>query len=129
MPADRQSRDVHAGRPSPWSVATPGAAVVDLVSLTKPFILITCLAMTAIGVFNKWGALPSVSPRLAGSAPFYQFTDRLGLPLVFAGLGHGSGAHAPNEYIVIRPAAGSKIAGLAEIEKGYVDMLFALAAN
>jgi len=85
------------------------------------------LVQAAIGVFNKWGARPSVSPRLAGSAPFYQFTDRLGLPLVFAGLGHGAGAHAPNEYIVIRPNEGSRIAGLAEIEKGYVDLLYALA--
>jgi acetylornithine deacetylase/succinyl-diaminopimelate desuccinylase-like protein len=87
------------------------------------------LVQAAIGVFNKWGATPSVSPRLAGSAPFYQFTDRLGLPLVFAGLGHGSGAHAPNEYIVIRPAEGSRIAGLAEIEKAYVDLIFALAGR
>jgi acetylornithine deacetylase/succinyl-diaminopimelate desuccinylase-like protein len=87
------------------------------------------IVRAAIGVFNKWNAAPSVSPRLAGSAPFYQFTDRLGLPLVFAGLGHGAGAHAPNEYIVIRPAPGSRIAGLAEIEKGYVDLLFALAAD
>jgi acetylornithine deacetylase/succinyl-diaminopimelate desuccinylase-like protein len=87
------------------------------------------LVQAAIGVFNKWGATPSVSPRLAGSAPFYQFTDRLGLPLVFAGLGHGSGAHAPNEYIVIRPAEGSRIAGLAEIEKAYVDLVFALAGR
>jgi acetylornithine deacetylase/succinyl-diaminopimelate desuccinylase-like protein len=83
----------------------------------------------AIGVFNKWGATPSVSPRLAGSAPFYQFTDRLGLPLVFAGLGHGSGAHAPNEYMVIRPKDGSSIAGLAAIEKAYVDLLYALAGE
>jgi acetylornithine deacetylase/succinyl-diaminopimelate desuccinylase-like protein len=83
----------------------------------------------AIGVFNKWGATPSVSPRLAGSAPFYQFTDRLGLPLVFSGLGHGSGAHAPNEYMLIRPKEGSKIAGLAEIEKAYVDLLYALAGT
>jgi acetylornithine deacetylase/succinyl-diaminopimelate desuccinylase-like protein len=87
------------------------------------------LVRAAIGVFNKWGTKPSVSPRLAGSAPFYQFTERLGLPLVFAGLGHGSGAHAPNEYMVIRPKSGSRIAGLAEIEKGYVDLLFALAEN
>jgi hypothetical protein len=39
------------------------------------------------------------------------------------------GAHAPNEYIVIRPAAGSGIAGLAGIEKGHVDLLYALAAS
>jgi hypothetical protein len=42
-------------------------------------------------------------------------------------LGHGSGAHAPNEYLVIEPQPGSAIAGLAEMEQGYVDLLFALA--
>ncbi|MFQ5636581.1 MAG: M20/M25/M40 family metallo-hydrolase [bacterium] len=85
------------------------------------------LVQAAIAVFNKWAKTREVWPRLAGSAPFYQFTERLGLPLVFNGLGHGSGAHAPNEYMVIYPNEGSKIAGLAEIEKGYVDILFALA--
>jgi acetylornithine deacetylase/succinyl-diaminopimelate desuccinylase-like protein len=87
------------------------------------------LVRAAIGVFNKWDAKPSVSPRLAGSAPFYQFTERLKLPLVFAGLGHGSGAHAPNEYLLVRPKEGSRIAGLAGIEKGYVDLLYALAGK
>jgi acetylornithine deacetylase/succinyl-diaminopimelate desuccinylase-like protein len=85
------------------------------------------LVRAAISVFNKWGQTGAVWPRLAGSAPFYQFTERLGLPLVFNGLGHGSGAHAPNEYMVIEPAAGSRVAGLAEIEKAYVDLLYALA--
>lgn len=85
------------------------------------------LVRAAIAVFNKYGHSPSVSPRLAGSAPFYQFTQRLGLPLVFSGLGHGSGAHAPNEYMLIHPADGSAVAGLAEIERSYVDLLFALA--
>ncbi len=86
------------------------------------------LVRAAISVFNKYGHPPSVWPRLAGSAPFYQFTERLGLPLVFSGLGHGSGAHAPNEYMVIHPRPGSRIAGLAEVEKAYVDLLYALAA-
>jgi len=85
------------------------------------------VVQATIGVFRKRGLEPQVSPWLAGSAPFYQFSDRLGLPLAFAGLGHGSGAHAPNEYMVIRPAEGTGIAGLAEIEEGYVDILFALA--
>jgi hypothetical protein len=44
------------------------------------------------------------------------------------GLGHGSGAHAPNEYLVIEPRAGSRVGGLAEMEKWYVDFLFAFAA-
>ncbi|CAN5251210.1 M20/M25/M40 family metallo-hydrolase [soil metagenome] len=85
------------------------------------------LVQAAISVINKYAEPPTVSPRIAGSAPFYQFTDRLGLPLVFTGLGHGSGAHAPDEYMIIYPNEGSEIAGLAEIEKAYVDLLYALA--
>ncbi len=84
------------------------------------------LVQAAIRVYNKYGRTPDVSPRIGGSAPYYVFTD-LGLPLVAGGLGHGSGAHAPNEYMVIEPAEGSTVAGLAEIEKFYVDLLYALA--
>jgi acetylornithine deacetylase/succinyl-diaminopimelate desuccinylase-like protein len=87
------------------------------------------LVRAAIGVFNKMGLTPSVAPRLAGSAPYYVFTERLGLPMVAAGLGHGSGAHAPNEYLIVEPKAGSRIAGLAAIEKAYVDLLYALAGK
>jgi acetylornithine deacetylase/succinyl-diaminopimelate desuccinylase-like protein len=86
------------------------------------------LVRSVIGVFNKHGTTPSVAPRLAGSAPYYVFTDRLKLPLVAAGLGHGGGAHAPDEYMVIEPGPGSRVAGLAAVEKFYVDVLYALAA-
>ena len=85
------------------------------------------LVRAAIGVFNKAGLTPSVAPRLAGSAPYYVFTERLKLPMVAAGLGYGTGAHAPNEFMVIEPRAGSRLAGLAGIEKFYVDLLYALA--
>jgi acetylornithine deacetylase/succinyl-diaminopimelate desuccinylase-like protein len=85
------------------------------------------IVQAAIGVFNKFGHTPVVSPWLAGSAPFYQFTRNLGLPFVFGGLGHGAGAHAPNEYMLIHPAEGVGAAGLAEVQKSYVDLLYALA--
>lgn len=85
------------------------------------------LAQAVISVINKYGEAPVVNPRITGSAPFYQFTERLGLPLLPTGLGYGNGAHAPNEFYVIEPAAGSDIAGLADIEKAYVDILYALA--
>jgi acetylornithine deacetylase/succinyl-diaminopimelate desuccinylase-like protein len=85
------------------------------------------LVRAAISAYNKYGFTTSVAPRLAGSAPYYVFTQRLKLPMVAGGIGHGSGAHAPDEYMVIEPAAGSKIAGLAAIEKFYVDLLYALA--
>ncbi|HZQ35508.1 MAG TPA: peptidase M20, partial [Dehalococcoidia bacterium] len=86
------------------------------------------LVQAAIGVYTKYGRTPLVQPRLAGSAPYYVFTDTLGLPTVMGGLGHGSGAHAPNEYLVIDPQPGSTIAGLAEMEMAYADLLYALAA-
>lgn len=87
------------------------------------------LVQAVIGVFNKHGFAPSVPPRLAGSAPYYVFTDRLELPLVPAGLGHGGGAHAPDEYLVVEPREGSRVAGLAAMEKFYVDVLHALAKS
>lgn len=85
------------------------------------------LVQAAIGVYNKYGKTPLVQPRLAGSAPYYVFTDRLGLPLVTGGIGHGAGQHAFDEYFVVEPAAGSSVAGLAEVEKAYADLLFALS--
>ncbi len=81
----------------------------------------------AISVFSKYASDITVQPRIAGSAPFYQFTERLGLPLVPTGMGFGTGAHAPNEIMLIEPAAGIAAAGLADIEKAYVDFVFALA--
>jgi acetylornithine deacetylase/succinyl-diaminopimelate desuccinylase-like protein len=85
------------------------------------------LIRTAIGVYSKYGIVPSVAPRLAGSAPYYVFTERLGLPMLAGGIGFGSGAHAPNEYLLIEPKVGMKVAGLVESEKFFVDLLYALA--
>ena len=85
------------------------------------------LVQAAIGVYKKYGANPTVNPRIAGSAPFYQFTERLGLPMIPVGLGFGRGAHAPNETYLIEPDG--PVASLAEIEKAYVDLLFALAES
>jgi len=85
------------------------------------------LVRAAIGTYHKYGFPPSVAPRLAGSAPYYVFTKRLGLPMIAGGIGHGSGAHGPDEYMVIEPKAGSRVAGLAAIEKFYVDLLYALS--
>jgi acetylornithine deacetylase/succinyl-diaminopimelate desuccinylase-like protein len=85
------------------------------------------LARAALSVYNERGLELRVSPRVAGSAPYYQFTERLGLPMIPLGLGHGTAAHAPNEIMLIEPKPGSRVAGLAEIEKSYVDLLYALA--
>jgi acetylornithine deacetylase/succinyl-diaminopimelate desuccinylase-like protein len=85
------------------------------------------LVQAALSVANKYTERVAVNPRLAGSAPFYQFTERLGIPMVPFGIGYGTGAHAPNEIMLIEPKPGVTVAGLADIEKSYVDFLYALA--
>ena len=81
----------------------------------------------ALSGFKKYAANMAVQPRVAGSAPFYQFTDRLGLPLVPAGLGFGTGAHAPNEIMLVEPGPDTAAAGLADVEKAYVDFVYSLS--
>jgi len=90
-------------------------------SVDDPFV------RASLSVYNKLGESVAVRPWLAGSAPFYVFTERLKLPLVFSSPGHGNGAHAPDEYMLIRPVDGSPLTGLGDVEKYYVDLVYALA--
>jgi len=56
----------------------------------------------AQNVYKRNGIDPMLWRRLAGSWPGYVFTgDPLKLPAGHFGLGHGNGAHAPDEYYVI----------------------------
>jgi acetylornithine deacetylase/succinyl-diaminopimelate desuccinylase-like protein len=79
-------------------------------------------------VYNRAGINPILWPRTAGSWPGYVFTgEPLKLPAVQFGLGHGSGAHAPNEYYVI-DSTNPKIQGLAGAAASHVDYLYELAS-
>lgn len=49
---------------------------------------------------SRFGYEAEVWPHLAGSAPFYLFSEVLGVPYVMGALGHGARAHSPDEYIV-----------------------------
>lgn len=86
------------------------------------------IVQAMISVYRKYGAPISVWPRSGGSAPYYQFTERMGLPMISGGLGHGGGFHAPDEFLVVDPKPGSPVAGLADMEKFYVDLLYACAS-
>jgi acetylornithine deacetylase/succinyl-diaminopimelate desuccinylase-like protein len=78
-------------------------------------------------VYRKAGLDPIFWPRLAGSWPGYIFTgDPLRLPAGHFGLGHGNGAHAPNEYYVIE-SANPKVQGIAGAIRSQVDYLYELA--
>jgi acetylornithine deacetylase/succinyl-diaminopimelate desuccinylase-like protein len=78
-------------------------------------------------VYRRGGIDPVILPRNAGSWPGYVFTgDPLRLPAGHFGLGHGSGAHAPDEYYVIE-SSNSKVQGMAGATLSHVEFLYELA--
>jgi acetylornithine deacetylase/succinyl-diaminopimelate desuccinylase-like protein len=78
-------------------------------------------------VYRKHGIDPVILPRLAGSWPGYVFTaDPLRLPAGHFGLGHGSGAHAPDEYYVIE-SKNPKIESMDGAAFSYVELLYEFA--
>ena len=80
-------------------------------------------------VCKRHGIDPVVLPRLAGSWPGYVFTgEPLKMPAGHFGLGHGNGAHAPDEYYVI-DSKNPKVQGIDGAAFSHVEYLFELAAN
>ena len=85
------------------------------------------LVTSMVAAYRKAGVEPLLWPRLAGSWPGVTFTGPpLKLPAGQFGLGHGGGAHAPDEYWVIE-AADPKIAGMDGAVRSFVDLFYALA--
>ncbi|HEX5501545.1 MAG TPA: M20/M25/M40 family metallo-hydrolase [Thermomicrobiales bacterium] len=54
-----------------------------------------------VRTYADFGIAPELWPHLGGSAPFYLFTDVLGIPFALGGLGHGGRVHSPNEYATV----------------------------
>jgi acetylornithine deacetylase/succinyl-diaminopimelate desuccinylase-like protein len=78
-------------------------------------------------VYRRGGINPVLLPRNAGSWPGYVFTgDPLRLPAGHFGLGHGSGAHAPDEYYVIE-STNPKVQGINGAVFSYVEYLYEVA--
>jgi acetylornithine deacetylase/succinyl-diaminopimelate desuccinylase-like protein len=81
----------------------------------------------AAAVYKKNGIEPVLLPRNAGSWPGYVFTgEPLRLPAGHFGLGHGNGAHAPDEYYVIE-AKNPKIQSMDGAAFSHVQFMFELA--
>jgi acetylornithine deacetylase/succinyl-diaminopimelate desuccinylase-like protein len=78
-------------------------------------------------VYARYGAKATLNPRLAGSWPGSIFTQPpVAIPAGQFGLGHGAGAHAPNEYFVIE-STNPKVQGLVGATMGFVDFLHEMA--
>jgi acetylornithine deacetylase/succinyl-diaminopimelate desuccinylase-like protein len=87
----------------------------------------TKLIQAQIATYRKLGLDPVLWPRSAGSWPGYIFTSPpISLPAGHFGLGHGTGAHAPNEYYLI-DSANPKVAGIDGAVRSFVEYLYALA--
>jgi acetylornithine deacetylase/succinyl-diaminopimelate desuccinylase-like protein len=85
------------------------------------------LIKAMVATYHKAGIDPLLWPRLAGSWPGVTFTGPpLKLPAGQFGLGHGAGAHAPDEYWLIE-SANPKVAGMNGAVRSYVDLFYALA--
>ncbi|HEX3531881.1 MAG TPA: M20/M25/M40 family metallo-hydrolase [Thermoanaerobaculia bacterium] len=81
----------------------------------------------AMSVYRRAQLDPILWPRNAGSYPGYVFTgEPLKLPAGHFGLGHGSGAHAPDEYYVIE-STNPKVQGWDGAVRSFVDYLHELA--
>ncbi len=85
------------------------------------------LIRAQVSVLKRSGIDPVMWPRNAGSWPGYVFTEEpLKLPAGHFGLGHGSGAHAPDEYYVIE-SSNPKVQGFDGAVRSFVEYLGELA--
>jgi len=87
------------------------------------------LIRTQTAVYKRSGIDPIVLPRSAGSWPGYVFTDEpLQLAAGHFGMGHGNGAHAPDEYYVIE-SKNEKVQGMDGAVRSFVEYLYEVAQS
>lgn len=87
------------------------------------------LIRAQVAVYKQKGIDPIILPRSAGSWPGYVFTDEpLHLAAGHFGMGHGSGAHAPDEYYVIE-SKNENVQGMDGAVRSFVEYLYAIAAT
>jgi acetylornithine deacetylase/succinyl-diaminopimelate desuccinylase-like protein len=85
------------------------------------------LIQAQVSVLKRAGIDPVMWPRNAGSYPGFVFTNPpLSLASGHFGLGHGSGAHAPDEYYVI-DSTNPKVQGYDGAVMSFVEYLYELA--
>lgn len=85
------------------------------------------LIQAQLAVLKRNGVAAVLWPRLAGSYPGYIFTDApLNLAAGHFGLGHGGGAHAPDEFFVIE-SSNPQVRGFDGMTLSLAEYLYELA--
>ena len=77
------------------------------------------IAKAALDAVQAHGKEPEIWPSSGGTMPAFAFDGYLKLPWVSTGLGHGSHAHAPNEY--------ASIEGMKRFMAGEASLVYAAA--
>src|SRR3989475_441101 len=77
------------------------------------------IAKAAVDAVESHGKEPEIWPSSGGTMPAFAFDEYLKLPWVSTGLGHGSRAHAPNEY--------ASIEGMKRFMAGEASLVYAAA--
>jgi acetylornithine deacetylase/succinyl-diaminopimelate desuccinylase-like protein len=84
------------------------------------------LIQKQVATYKQYGLDAPLWPRMAGSYPGWVFTGApLNLPAGHFGLGHGGGAHAPDEYYLIE-SSNPKLRGFDDAVRSFVDYLVEL---
>ncbi len=87
------------------------------------------LIKAELATYARAGIGTSVYPRLAGSWPGYVFTSApVSLAAGQFGFGHGNGAHAPDEYLLI-DSTNPKVLGYDDAALGFIDFFHQVAAT
>jgi acetylornithine deacetylase/succinyl-diaminopimelate desuccinylase-like protein len=85
------------------------------------------LIQKQVATYRQSGIEAPLWPRSAGSYPGWVFTGKpLSLASGHFGLGHGNGAHAPDEYYLIE-STNPKVRGYDAAVRSFVDYLYELA--
>jgi acetylornithine deacetylase/succinyl-diaminopimelate desuccinylase-like protein len=69
-----------------------------------------------LAAYRHHGYEPQVLPLMASASPYYLFSQVLGIPYVWGGLGRAGGSHVPNEFATLE--------GLKLFEKSIATFLY-----
>jgi acetylornithine deacetylase/succinyl-diaminopimelate desuccinylase-like protein len=77
------------------------------------------VVQSMIKAYRYHGYEPQVLPLSPSATPYYLFTDVLGIPYVWGGLGRAGRSHAPDEFATVE--------GLRIFEKSIATFLYMFA--
>jgi len=117
METTHTPRVAPSARPSGQTIKSTNPATGEIIGTVPK--LGAAETRAAIETARAHGKEPEVWPSSGGTMPAFAFDEYLKLPWVASGLGHGSRAHAPNEY--------ASVDGMKRFMAGEASLVYAAA--